>query len=426
MNTPPIALQSFVEGADASLFSLDNLPYGVFYRGTDLTPRIGTAMGRYVLDLSLLEQHGYIGVHGKKSLFNQVNLNYFASLGSAVWASVRQQLQSVLSIDSTKLQQDHALLSEALIPQSEVTMLLPFHIEGFTDFYASEYHATNVGRLFRPNDTPLLPNWKYLPVGYNGRASTVFVSGTPIPWPSGLIKLSPDEPPIFSPSRKLDFEMELGFFVGTGNPDGQPISVNAASNHIFGCVLLNDWSARDIQAFEYQPLGPFLAKSFGTSISPWVVPYAALAPVMTALSQQTPRPADYLYQETPKQPDILCRVEIQPAGSQERTILCETRSRYLYWSMEQMLAHHTVNHCIMKPGDLLGTGTISGAEKGSWGSLLEVTMNGKMPIKLPNGQERTFVEAGDTIIMTGYCEVAGRQIGFGSVEGTLERPDIAH
>lgn len=422
MKETPINRQSFVEGADDSLFSLDNLPYGVFYRGSDSVPHIGTAIGSYVLDLTVLEQHGYLSVQGEKSVFNQKSLNHFASLGSSVWSKVRQQLQYLLSVDVTTLQHEKGLLSEVLISQSEVTMLLPFHIQGFTDFYASEYHATNVGRLFRPHDAPLLPNWKHLPVGYNGRASTVFVSGTPIPWPSGLIKASPDSSPIFSASRKLDFEMELGFFVGTGNPDGQPINVAAASEHIFGCVLLNDWSARDIQAFEYQPLGPFLAKSFGTSISPWVVPYEALAPAMKPLPQQLPRPADYLYQETSRQPDILCRVEIQPAGSNVRTILCETRAPYLYWSMEQMLAHHTVNHCIMKPGDLLGTGTISGPLQTTWGSLLELSMNGQQPIQLKDGGERTFLQVGDSIIMTGFCNIAGRQIGFSSVEGTLLSP----
>lgn len=412
-------LESFVEGADDCAFSLYNLPYGVFSLKEGGIPRVGAAIGQYVIDLSLLEEKGFFNAQAKQPLFNGDSLNRFASMGPGIWSAIRRRIQTLLSRENTELQHNTPLLNSALIPLQTVQMHLPFQINEYTDFYASEHHATNVGKLFRGNENALLPNWKYLPVGYNGRSSTVFPSGTPIHRPNGQIKSPQQEAPIFAPTNKLDFELEIGFFVGVGNPDGQPIRVEEASSHIFGLVLLNDWSARDIQAFEYQPLGPFLSKSFGTSISHWVVPYEALEGVMTPLPEQTPRPVSYLYQETPKQPDIQFMVEIIPRGSQTRTILCETNAKALYWSMEQMLAHHTVNGCIMKTGDLLGTGTISGPEKGSWGSLLEISFNGREPIVLNDGSERTFLEDGDTIIMTGYCQTTKGRIGFGSLEGLI-------
>ena len=322
------------------------------------------------------------------------------------------------SKDNPELQSNQALLAQALVPKKEVSMLLPFKISGFSDFYASEQHATNVGKLFRGKENALLPNWKFLPVAYNGRASTIFLSGTPIPRPKGQIKLPDQERPLFSPTKKLDFELEMGVFIGAGNPDGQPISVTKASDHIFGLVLLNDWSARDIQAFEYQPLGPFLSKSFATSISnrSW----EALQTFMTPLPKQVPDSVEYLQQTQPQQPRIQLKVEIQPKGSTQRTPLCETACTELYWSMEQMLAHHTINHCIMKPGDLFGSGTISGMTKKNWGSLLEITLNGAEPITLSDGQQRTFLEDGDSIIMSGYCEAEHYKIGFGTLEGTIE------
>ncbi len=256
-------------------------------------------------------------------------------------------------------------------------------------------------------------------VAYNGRASTVFTSGTPIHRPKGQILPLGEDAPIFSASKKLDFELEMGVFVGVGNPEGKPIAVHDAHSHLFGMVLLNDWSARDIQSFEYQPLGPFLSKSFATSISPWVVPFAALESAMRPIPEQSPQPVEYLYQKRPQLPDIQLKVEIQPRDAQERITLCETNCKELYWSLEQMLAHHTVNNCIMQPGDLFGTGTISGPEQRSWGSLLELSFNGKQPIHLADKVQRTFLEDGDRIIMTGYCDTQFGRIGFGSVEGLL-------
>lgn len=412
-------LSSFIKDSDQSLFSIHNLPYGVFTRKEGSEPRIGTAIGDYVLDLSILEEANLLPTNHTHSLFNQNCLNVFAAAGPATWSLIRQTLQSLLSHDNQQLQGNKLLLKKALLPKKSVNMMLPFQIGGFSDFYASEYHASNVGKLFRGNDNPLLPNWKYLPVGYNGRASTVFLSGTPVRRPNGQIKLPNQEKPIFSPSKKLDFELELGIFVGVGNPEGKPISINEAPSHIFGLVLLNDWSARDIQSFEYQPLGPFLSKSFATSISPWVVTIEALKPFMKPLPKQIPETVEYLQHPSLQQPDIKLRIELQPKNSSRRTLICETHSTELYWCMEQMLAHHTINNCIMKPGDLLGSGTISGPSRDSWGSLLEITFNGAQPIKLNDGSERTFLEDGDTVIFTGYCESGSFKIGFGELEGTI-------
>lgn len=412
-------LESFVEGSFDSFFSIYNLPYGVFSSQTNSEPRVGTAIGNYVLDLAFLEEQGLLHGESNQQFFNRSSLNRFAAQGAKTWSVIRKRIQTLLSADNNELQFNVSLLTAALIPVHKVQMLLPFKVGAFSDFYASEHHATNVGRLFRGNENALLPNWKYLPVGYNGRASTVFPSGTIIRRPKGQIISSGQERPIFAATKKLDFELEMGFFIGAGNPDGDPIQVKDAASHIFGLVLLNDWSARDIQAFEYQPLGPFLSKSFATSISPWVVPLEALEEAMTPLSEQIPQPANYLYQKNPMQPDIKLMVEIKPRDSNIRTIICETSSKELYWSMDQMLAHHTVNNCIMKPGDLLGTGTISGLDRASWGSLLEISFNGKKPIKLNDGTERTFLEDGDTIIITGYCQTSKGKIGFGSLEGTI-------
>lgn len=412
-------LESFVEGASESPFPIYNLPYGIFQRKNEDNARVGTAIGNYVLDLALLEKEGLLNVNVQSSLFNHDCLNIFASKGEGVWSSVRKRLQSLLSVDNKELQNNTVLLSKSLIPQNEIEMLLPFKIEGFSDFYAAEHHATNVGKLFRGNENALLPNWKFLPVGYNGRASTVFLSGKKIHRPKGQIKIPSQENPIYAESKKIDFELEIGIFIGVGNPEGQRIAVDKATSHIFGLVLLNDWSARDIQAFEYQPLGPFLSKSFATSISPWVVPLEALQEFMKPLPKQIPETVNYLNQTTPQLPDIKLKVEVQPKGSNIKTLICETTPTELYWSMEQILAHHTVNHCIMKPGDLLGSGTISGSNRENWGSLLEITFNGTKPIELQDGQKRTFLEDGDSVIITGYCQAEHYMIGFGSLEGTI-------
>ncbi|PJD91615.1 MAG: fumarylacetoacetase [Legionella sp.] len=412
-------LKSFITDADDSLFSLYNLPYGIFSCNHNENYRVGVAIGNQVLDLACLEHAGLIKIANKKNIFNQTSLNIFAGLDAQTRLHIRNRIQLLLSINNDELQKNKSLRSNALISTEKITMAHPFQIEGFSDFYTSEHHATNVGKLFRDKDNPLLPNWKYLPVGYNGRVSTINLSGHAIRRPKGQIKHPDQHTPVFSESRKLDFELEMGVFVAQGNPDGTPISVDKARKHIFGLVLLNDWSARDIQAFEYQPLGPFLSKSFATSISPWVVPLEALQDYCTPMPIQQPEPVDYLKQKERSLIDIKLKIQIQPKDSTLITTVCETNFSELYWSMEQMLAHHTINNCIMKTGDLLGTGTISGSDSQSWGSLLEKTYNGTQPIQLDGGETRHFLEDGDSVIITGYCDNGKHKLGFGKVENKI-------
>lgn len=409
--------KSFIAGVDQSGFSLNNLPYGVFTHLSET--RVGVAVGNYVLDLALLEQKNYLAFDQKESWFKQNSLNLFASQGKQITKKVRQRIQDLLSIENTELQNAPDLLEKILIPQKEVTMHRPFHIGGFTDFYACEQHAMNVGCLFRTRENALMPNWKRLPVAYNGRASTVFVSGTPIHRPKGQILLPNQEAPIYVDCQKLDFELEMGYFVGTGNSNGARISIQKAASHVFGMVMLNDWSARDVQSFEYQPLGPFLSKSFGTSISPWVVTLEALEPFMIEIPQQGVPVVEYLQEKHRRQPNIHLKVEIQSQKSSERVVLCEVPYTALYWTMEQMLAHHTVNNCIMQTGDLLGTGTISGPERRNFGSFLEITENGKNPFLLPNGEKRQFLEDGDTLFFTAYCQNDQYRLNFGELSGQI-------
>lgn len=416
---PVTHLKSFVEGADLSGFSLENLPFGVFKASHLPKAHIGVAIGSEVLDLTLLEQKGFLNVGQKSPWFAHASLNYFAKQGRVAAKKIRKRIQELLAVNNTELQNNKTLLGEVLIPQANITLKKPFRIGGFTDFYACEQHAVNVGCLFRSRENALMPNWKYLPVAYNGRASTVYLSGHPVPRPKGQILLPDQQTPIYTACRKLDFELEMGWFIGKGNPSAEPISVTEAPEHIFGLVLLNDWSARDIQSFEYQPLGPFLSKSFATSISPWVVTLDALEPFMTPIKQPEIPVVEYLQESSRHQPHIQLRVEIQPKNSSQRTIISEASYQALYWTVEQMLAHHTVNHCILQTGDLLGTGTISGPERQNFGSLLEITENGKNPLILTNGQERKFLEDGDKVIFTAFCENENFRINFGEVVGEI-------
>lgn len=412
-------LKSFITNADDSPFSLYNLPYGVFKTASS-SYRVGVAIGDYVLDLAYLEQQQLFKPILDNPLFNQDSLNDFAIQGPKVWSKVRQHIQRLLSKNEPRLRDHPDLYERALISQTAVQLKIPFHCEAFTDFYASEHHASNVGTLFRSKEAPLLPNWKYLPVAYNGRASTIFSSNTPIHRPNGQVKLPDATAPSFMPTTKLDFELEMGCFIGVGNPNGTPITIANAHDHLFGMVLLNDWSARDIQAFEYQPLGPFLAKSFATTISPWVVPMAALQPYLQSLPTQNPEPVSYLKQVHRQLPSIQLTVDLKTKQNPTEIRLCETNLTEIYWTLEQMLAHHTVNGCIMQPGDLFATGTISGANKSAWGSLLERTFNGTAPLQLPQGEIRRFLEDGDTIIISGYAQKEGLpRIGFGTLVNTI-------
>ena len=407
--------QSFIVVAENSDFPLQNLPYGVFQPQGEHA-RVGVAIGTEVLDLAALEAAGLLPT-GAQNVFGQTSLNAFIALGRPVWQQVRARLQQLLSADCAELRDNAALRAKAFYPQASVSMLLPIEVPGYTDFYSSKEHAYNVGCMFRDPKNALMQNWSELPVGYNGRASSVVVSGTDLVRPSGQIKLPNEERPVFSACRKLDFELETGFIVGKATALGEPIAIEEAENHIFGMVLLNDWSARDIQQWEYVPLGPFNSKTFGTSISPWVVTLEALEPFRCASPVQEPQPLPYLRENTANNYDIHLQVAIAADGSE--TVISNTNFKYMYWSMMQQLTHHSITGCNMRVGDLMGSGTISGPEKDSRGSLLELTWNTTEPLTLVNGEQRGFLEDGDTLIMRGHCQKDGLRIGFGEVRGTV-------
>lgn len=407
--------QSFIVVAENSDFPLQNLPYGVFQPQGEHA-RVGVAIGTEVLDLAALEAAGLLPT-GAQNVFGQTSLNAFIALGRPVWQQVRARLQQLLSADCAELRDNAALRAQAFYPQASVSMLLPIEVPGYTDFYSSKEHAYNVGCMFRDPKNALMQNWSELPVGYNGRASSVVVSGTDLVRPSGQIKLPNEERPVFSACRKLDFELETGFIVGKATALGEPIAIEEAENHIFGMVLLNDWSARDIQQWEYVPLGPFNSKTFGTSISPWVVTLEALEPFRCASPVQEPQPLTYLRENTANNYDIKLQVAIAADGSE--TVISNTNFKYMYWSMMQQLTHHTIAGCNVRVGDLMGSGTISGPEKDSRGSLLELTWNTTEPLTLVNGEQRGFLEDGDTLIMRGHCQKDGLRIGFGEVRGTV-------
>ena len=407
--------QSFIVVAENSDFPLQNLPYGVFQPQGEHA-RVGVAIGTEVLDLEALEAAGLLPT-GAQNVFGQTSLNAFIALGRPVWQQVRARLQQLLSADCAELRDNAALRAQAFYPQASVSMLLPIEVPGYTDFYSSKEHAYNVGCMFRDPKNALMQNWSELPVGYNGRASSVVVSGTDLVRPSGQIKLPNEERPVFSACRKLDFELETGFIVGKATALGEPIAIEEAENHIFGMVLLNDWSARDIQQWEYVPLGPFNSKTFGTSISPWVVTLEALEPFRCASPVQEPQPLPYLRENTANNYDIKLQVAIAADGSE--TVISNTNFKYMYWSMMQQLTHHTIAGCNVRVGDLMGSGTISGPEKDSRGSLLELTWNTTEPLTLANGEQRGFLEDGDTLIMRGHCQKDGLRIGFGEVRGTV-------
>jgi len=412
------ALKSWLETANAPdcEFPIQNLPYGVF-KTADSGARVGVAIGDRILDLSVLASAGLLKVEA--GVFSQPRLNDFIALGRSAWRSVREQLSALLSRDNQTLQGNAALREKVLVAQADATMLLPVDVPGYTDFYSSKEHATNVGALFRDPKNALLPNWSELPIGYNGRASSVIVSGTPVRRPNGQIKLPDQERPIFGACRKLDIELETGFIVGVPNALGEPIPCEEAEQHIFGMVLLNDWSARDLQAWEYVPLGPFNAKTFATSISPWIVTMDALEPFRTAQPEQSPEPLPYLRHAGEHAFDIQLEALLKPQGKAQATTLAHTNFKYMYWSMAQQLAHHTVSGCNTRVGDLMGSGTLSGPTRDSLGALLERTYNGREPITLATGEQRTFIEDGDELTLRGWCQGAGYRVGFGVCTGTI-------
>lgn len=414
------ASHSFIEVTADSHFPIQNLPYGVF--STPDTPRrAGVAIGDWVLDLSVLYRHGLLqGKHlGADNVFARPTLNAFMALGKAAWQEVRAALQQLLRADNPTLRDNEPLRRQALIPMEAVTLHLPAAIGDYTDFYSSRQHATNVGTMFRGRPNALLPNWLHLPVAYHGRASSVVVSGTNIHRPRGQVQGEQSDAPVFSPSREVDFELEMGFFVGPGNELGHPIPVAQAADHIFGMVLVNDWSARDIQRWEYRPLGPFLAKSFATSISPWIVPLAALEPFRCPGPVQEPAPLPYLQSTDDWAYDIDLEVRLQSESMNTPQRITRSNFRYLYWNICQQLAHHTINGCNLRPGDLLASGTISGPTPDTYGSLLELAWRGSRPIQLPNGEARAFLHDHDRVTLTGWCQGEGYRVGFGQVTAKL-------
>lgn len=416
-------LTSFIEVTADSDFSIHNLPYGIFSdtktQAEADNRRAGVAIGEYVLDLSVLESAGLLDLAGGP-YFNQPTLNAFIDSGRDNWQKARATIQTLLSDADSTLRDDTELQKKALFKQADITMHLPVHVPGFTDFYSSKEHATNVGTMFRDPNNALLPNWTEMPVGYNGRASTVVVSGTDIVRPSGQLKPNADERPIFSPCKRLDFELETAFVVGKGNQLGQPIAVDEAFEHIFGMVLLNDWSARDIQKWEYVPLGPFNAKTFASEVSPWIVTMEALAPFKTSCPTQEPKPLAYLNETaTDTSFDINLSVELLPENAESATVVCETNFKYMYWSMAQQLTHHTITGCKVEVGDMMGSGTISGPTPDAYGSMLEIAWNATKPVTLAGGETRSFIEDGDTVIMKGYSEKDGVRVGFGEVRGKV-------
>lgn len=422
MSTNDTNISSFLDIASDSDFSIHNLPYGIFSETADGSHRAGVAIGEHVLDLSVLETEGLLELEGG-SYFNQPTLNAFIDSGRDNWTTARSIIQSLLSADSDAdaLRDNKDLQKKALFKQTDVTMHLPVHVPGYTDFYSSKEHATNVGTMFRDPDNALLPNWTEMPVGYNGRASTVFVSGsTNIVRPSGQLKPNDNDRPIFSACKRLDFELETAFIVGQPNKIGQPIAIENAWDHIFGMVLFNDWSARDIQKWEYVPLGPFNAKTFASEISPWIVTMDALAPFKTKLPTQDPQPLAYLREKNSDSSfDINLSVEILPENTDSATVVAKTNFKYMYWSMAQQLTHHTITGCKVEVGDMMGSGTISGPTPDSYGSMLEIAWNATKPVELEGGGTRTFIEDGDTVIMKGYSEKDGVRVGFGEVRGKV-------
>ncbi len=409
---------SWVPVPAGSGFPLENLPYGVF--SAPNRAHVGVAIGDRIFDLHAASHAGLFGHDALGAALRAGSLNELLGLGRTAWTRLRTRLRELLETSSPIAAEDRERL---LIARGSAQMMMPFEVRDYVDFYSSLEHATNLGKIMRPGTEPLLPNWRRLPVGYHGRAGTVVIDGTPIVRPRGQIKRESGEPD-FAPTEMLDVELEVGFVTGRGNSFGERIPIDRAREHIFGIVLVNDWSARDIQAWEYQPLGPFLGKSFATSISPWVVTLDALEPYRTAVPKQEPAPLPYLQAAEDWNYDITLFIELRTEKMRGENVTAEvisrSNSKYLYWSVAQQLAHATSNGASVSPGDLFASGTISGPEPGSYGSLIELTWRGEKPLELASGEERAFLEDGDEITMAGYCEAPGKpRIGFGSVSGTI-------
>ena len=411
-------MKSFINYPQNSDFSIHNIPFGVAVFNREYIACC-TRIGDLVIDLATLFDYGFFDeIEGlNENVFEAYTINEFIELGKPVTNAVRLKIQELL-LEGSSLSHDEKTIEECFYDLDKVQMMMPLHVQNYTDFYSSIEHATNVGKMFRDPANALLPNWKHLPVGYHGRASSIVVSGINFHRPKGQMKPADAEKPTFGASKQLDFELEMAFVLNKNTEIGESISTQEAEDAIFGMVIFNDWSARDIQSWEYVPLGPFLGKNFCSSISPWVVTLEALEPFRTASPKQEPEVLDYLKFEGDKNFDINLEVYLQPENGEEN-LICQSNYKYMYWNMTQQLAHHTINGCNVEVGDLYASGTISGSEPNSFGSMLELTWRGQNPLKLSDGTERKFIEDHDTIIMRGFSEKNGIRVGFGEVRGKV-------
>jgi len=408
-------LKTWIEVSPNSDFTIHNIPFGI-YSDAKVEHHACSAIGDYIIDLFELESLDLLNINC--SVLAEKDLNAFIALGKTITNGVRNKLIEILCDETSVLRTDKKLFDAIFKKQSAVKMLMPVSVGDYTDFYSSIDHATNIGTMIRDPKNALMPNWKYIPVGYHGRASSVTVSGTNFHRPKGQQKPADSETPVFGPSKLLDIELETAFVIGKATQMGESISTEQADDHIFGMVLFNDWSARDIQTWEYIPLGPFLSKNFASTVSPWIVTLEALEPFRTKGYVQDPKVFPYLEYKGDKNLDIKLDVFLKPQNGEENKI-CTSNYKYMYWTMEQQLAHHTVNGCNVKVGDLMGSGTISGPDPSEYGSMMELTWRGTKPITLKDGTQRKFVNDNDTIIIRGYCEKDGIRLGFGECTAML-------
>ncbi len=415
--------KSWLEVSVDSDFPIQNIPFGVFLTKENVVT-VGTRIGDFAIDLGALQQLNYFeGIELTDDMFLQDTLNDFISDGKKTWRLVRNRIADIFDEKNPELRENKKDKDIVIFKMKDVEMQLPVLIGDYTDFYSSKEHATNVGKMFRDSDNALLPNWLHIPIGYHGRSSTIIPSGIPVNRPMGQTLPNGETTPVFGPSRMVDFELEIAFITTDANVMGENIPINEAEDYIFGMVLMNDWSTRDIQKWEYVPLGPFLAKNFATSISPWIITMDALEPFRAKGPKQDPSPLPYLQQKGKHNFDVNLEVAIQ-TENKNTTIVSKSNFKYMYWSMSQQLTHHTSNGCRVNSGDMMGSGTISGSSPDSYGSMLELTLGGKNPIKLNDGTERKFINDGDTIIMKGFCKNNGVRIGFGAVSSKLLPPFV--
>jgi fumarylacetoacetase len=415
--------KSWIEVPENSDFPIQNIPFGVFLTKEDVIT-IGTRIGDCAIDMGALQQLGYFeGIDLTDDMFMQDTLNDFISDGKKTWRLVRNKLSELFDSENPLLRDNKEHREIIIFKMKDIEMQLPVLIGDYTDFYSSKEHATNVGKMFRDPENALLPNWLHIPVGYHGRSSTIVPSGIPVHRPMGQTLPNGETSPVFGPSRLVDFELETAFITTDVNVMGENILINEAEDYIFGMVLLNDWSARDIQKWEYVPLGPFLAKNFASSISPWIITMDALEPFKTKGPKQEPTPLPYLQQKGKHTYDINLEVYLKPENVEE-SLISKSNFKYMYWSMSQQLTHHTSNGCRVNSGDMMGSGTISGPTEDSFGSMLELTWGGKNPIKMKDGSERKFINDNDTVTIKGYCQNSSTRIGFGEVSNKLLPPFV--